>query len=192
LYGLNDIWTGSIFRATYVMPSARVCVGWRPGEAGRAEVTDFTRRREDLIREGQFSPEPSGRAGGDVSRQRPSGATAAVRQAGQAARQVLVPVELGIGRARCASFWQGELSRRGILEAAEFHHFDWHIIITKHLRPTTKARRHKGRKKRFVTALQLCDPCGQGPVAAVCQEGILTQLECYSSTMERSLVDNRR
>ncbi|MDD2756050.1 MAG: hypothetical protein PHS80_11035 [Methanothrix sp.] len=63
------------------------------------------------------------RAVGVVSRQRPSGATAVVRQAGPAAKQALVPVELGVGRARSANFWQGEISGRWILEAAAFHHY---------------------------------------------------------------------
>jgi hypothetical protein len=34
------------------------------------------------------------------------------------------------------------------------------IIITKQLRPTTKARRHKGRTKRLVTVLLPIDLCG--------------------------------
>jgi hypothetical protein len=50
---------------------------------GRAEITDFTRRRKVPVRKGLFfARESPGRVDGAVSRQRPSVATAVVRQAG--------------------------------------------------------------------------------------------------------------
>jgi len=66
--------------------------GTRGQEAGRAKITDSregAKPRSSEEKKDNFSPEPSGRAGGAVSRQRPSGATAVVRQAGPAARQAL-------------------------------------------------------------------------------------------------------
>ena len=61
----------------------RLCPeGRRPG---RAEITAHAkaRSREVPMRKGQFFPEPSGRVGGAARCKGPSGATAAVRQAGR-------------------------------------------------------------------------------------------------------------
>ena len=81
----------------------------------RSRVHAKAHRRKVPMRKDNFSPEPSGRVGGDVSRQRPSRATDVVRQAGSVAGKAL-----GIGRPVGPESQESLPPTRAVLQGAGF------------------------------------------------------------------------
>ncbi len=93
------------------------------GRSGRDH--GFTRRREVPMKRGHFLPEPSGRVSGAVFRQRPSRATAVVRQADSVAGQAL-----GIGRPVGPESQESQPPARAVFRGAEFRKQCHRLAIT--------------------------------------------------------------
>ncbi len=82
---------------------------------------------------------------------------------------------VGVRRARCIGLRTGRFS--GALDIENNVHGSL-LLLADNLYPattdqTTKARRHKGRSKRFMDALQLGDPCGLSATAPGSREAAL-------------------